>query len=284
MSTMLQKSGRRNLTVGSRTGQNPEVQCMDIDMLAEKVPPKEEKEQIMPGLLTGMTGGIIMHRCAGKSAIGLQMAMAVAKVIGANSGTVLYVPENETLPVIRNTLSWVKANDSPADWNCIRQNLKIAPVDYYPSARMLDRHFPGLKLLVLDRIDLFYSGEDDLENTVSAIGLLHQMAEITGAAMLFTHSENRQNYIPGLIDRFCSARFDLTGMNESEALDHEINPDERRKFVRLANTKSDYTIPDIDRWFKKSYSGMLESVRLERRESPISPIMSISDETGRICS
>ena len=80
---------------------------------------------------------------------------------------------------------------------------------------------------------------------------------------LFIHSENTQNYIPGLINNYCSARFDLVGMNESEAHAYEVHPDERRKYVRLANTKSDYTIPDIDRWFEKNHFGMLHPVQFE---------------------
>ena len=260
MSTALQKSTIRNLTAGGRTKQNSGLQCMDIDMLAKGSPPKE---QVMPGLPEGMTGAIIMHRSAGKSAIGLQLAMAVAKTAGTGSGTVLYVPESETLPVLRNTLSWVKKHHAPEEWNCIRQNLMVAPVDYYPTAKMLRRDFPGLKLLILECIDLFYTGNPNENNITGAIQLLHQMASLTGAAMLFVHSENIQNYVPMLVDRYCSIRFDLVGMNDSEAHAYGIHPDERRKYVRLANTKSDYTIPAMDTWYKKNYFGMLHPVEFE---------------------
>ena len=261
MSSMLQKYKRPDLPVKIETGHNSELQCMDIDMLAEGSPPGDQ--EVLPGLPAGMTGGIIMHRCAGKSAIGLQMAMVAAGSTGPNSGTVLYIPASEALPVLRKTLSWVKTNYSSADWNSIKQNIRIAPTDYYPSAKMLGRHFPGLKLLILDCIDLFYNGEPNVENVIDAIQLLHQMANITGAAMLFVHSENRQNYIPELVNKYCSVRFDLVGMNESEALAYQINSDERRKYVRLANTKSDYTIPAIDRWFKKNYFGILHPIKFE---------------------
>ncbi len=69
-----------------------------------------------------------------------------------------------------------------------------------------------------------------------------------------------------LVDNVRGGQFNLSGMTETEARAHGIDPGERRQFVRLVQAKANFGAPIPDMWFRRADGGILLPAGIERMD------------------
>jgi RecA-family ATPase len=135
---------------------------------------------------------------------------------------------------------------------------------------------PDLKLIVLDPLSRFRGGEENDSKLATAfVVTLEHIVQETGATVLTAHHTNKGSQgndgsMAHGAARGSSALTDgvrwqanLATMTTKEAKDYGIEPNERRRYVRLEVPKNNYAPPIEGMWLQRQHGGYLLAVDLE---------------------
>lgn len=239
---------------------------------------------VLPGMMAGTVGALVAHGGAGKSWVALEIAYAIAggpDLIGldiAKTGRVLYLPAEDPKEAIAHRLWATVDHLTPPMKDRLRANLEIVtlmgkPVDLLDPdwADAIERLSKGRRLVIIDTLRRFHSGDENSGGEMTRLlGLLEGICARTGASILFLHHTSKgaaQNGGGGeqqasrgssvLVDNIRGGQINLVGMSEPEARKHGIEVEERKRFVRLVQAKSNFGPPMPDTWLERVEGGLL---------------------------
>lgn len=126
------------------------------------------------------------------------------------------------------------------------------------------------RLIMFDPLRQFHTmDENDSGEMTDLLKLMHGIAFRSKAAILFAHHTNKNSSFQGAGDAQQAARGssaitdnirwqgNMVLMSEDEAKKYNIADDDRRSYVRLVLSKSNYTQSQGDLWFKRGAGGIL---------------------------
>lgn len=126
------------------------------------------------------------------------------------------------------------------------------------------------RLIMFDPLRQFHTmDENDSGEMTDLLKLMHGIAFRSKAAILFAHHTNKNSSFQGAGDAQQAARGssaitdnirwqgNMVLMSEEEATKYNILEDDRKGYVRLVLSKSNYTQARGDLWFKRGAGGIL---------------------------
>lgn len=258
------------------------------DAFAVQPPPLDF---VLPGMISGTVGALVAQGGAGKSWIALELAIAVAggpdllEIGIERHGRVLYLPaEDPRLAVSHRLYSARDAVDGAAVEH-LAENLEIVPlmghgVDLMTEAwaEAVERLAEGARLVILDTLRRFHSADENSAGEMARLlGVLEGICERTGASVLFLHHTAKGAALNGagdvqqasrgssvLVDNVRGGQLNLSGMSEADARAYDVDPADRRSFIRLVQAKANFGPPMPDRWFRRVDGGLLVPADIQR--------------------
>jgi len=249
---------------------------------------------VLPGMISGTVGALVAQGGAGKSWIALELAMAVAGgpdllEIGIEQhGRVLYLPAEDPPLAVSHRLYSARHEVNPEAVDTLAGNLEIVPL----MGRAVDLMVPewveaikrmaeGKRLVIIDTLRRFHSAdENNAGDMARLLGILERICTQTGTSVLFLHHTAKGAALNGsgdtqqasrgssvLVDNVRGGQFNLSGMSESEAREHGIDPANRREFIRLVQAKANFGPSLSDYWLRRVEGGLLVPARIERLDN-----------------
>lgn len=136
------------------------------------------------------------------------------------------------------------------------------------------------RLIMLDPLRQFHTmDENDSGEMTDLLKLMHGVAFRSKAAIVFAHHTNKTSTFQGAGDAQGAARGssaitdnirwqgNMVLLSEEEAKKYDISEDDRRSYVRLVLSKSNYTQAKGDLWFQRGAGGILFPVTLVEKNT-----------------
>jgi len=270
-----------------------------IDVLAafEHEPPV--LDFIWPGFLAGTVGALVAPGATGKSFWALEAAMSIAcSVVGgdllglapSHSGSVLYLAGEDPAPALVRRIHFIGKHLDSGARAAIAEGLTLEPImgkgfDVMNARQFeaLTEHGQGHRLIVFDTLSRIHRMDENSNSDMSnLLSRLEQLAERTGASVLFLHHVSKGSARDGLADqqqaaRGASALIDnarwcgyVAKMADDEAKrlsdrPHDrlpIGQERRGYFVRFGVSKQNYDTTPVERWYQRQEGGVLLPVQL----------------------
>lgn len=265
-----------------------------IDIEAAFTQPQKVLDFVLPGLLSGTVGSIVGVGGTGKSYLSIEMALAVASgydltgvfPVGNTRGRAVYLNAEDPTPVIFNRLNamakWLDRDIRELAY----QNLTVlsltgrgiallnANVDRTGWVEPILNIAKGARLLIFDTARRFQlANENDSGAMALFMGIFEEIALKTGCTIVFCHHCAKGSALNGNGDNQAASRgssvlvdnarwqVNVVGMSEKEAKDIEIKSD-RKKYIRIANSKANYNEQFEDIWLEKTEGGVLRKANL----------------------
>jgi len=278
-----------------------------ISFLAARDRPVPEIDFCLPNLLAGTVGIVAAPAGIGKTSLLMQMGAAVAAGIPVaadllsapeQTGRVVFLATEDPYPIlmrrahhfVRSLATQGYGEDTVAslERNFEFYSLKgAAPIllsDTTLSTNAMDQieaFARDARLLILDPIRRFHHcDERDFGRMSLLFSVLTTIASNTGCTILFAHHVDQPVAGIGLGElegaqgssAFINATrwvVNMNGMSLEEAARYGVPPENRREFVRVSFTKSNYGPALAARWLKRSerFEGIFERCDLILRDA-----------------
>lgn len=265
-----------------------QMQPVDVMGAFQNMPPP--LDLVLPGMIAGTVGSIVAQGGAGKSWMALETAIAVAGgpdilELGIPAfGRVTYLPAEDPRIAVEHRLHALAPHISEEERRTVAERLTIWPlmglqVDVMSKgwAAALERVATGSRLMVLDTLRRFHGEDENASGPMARLlSTLEGICERTGASILFLHHTAKGAALNGgsgeqqasrgssvLVDNIRGGQWNLSGMSEAEARKLDIEPGERRRYVKLIQAKSNFGPPIADRWLERGAGGMLLPAHFE---------------------
>jgi RecA-family ATPase len=282
-----------------------------VSFLAARDGAAPEIDFCLTNLLAGTVGVVAAPAGIGKTSLLMQMGAAVAAGIPVagdllpapeKAGSVTFLAMEDPHPILMRRAhhlvrSLAAQGHGDETVERLERNLHIyslkgpAPIllnDATLSTSALDRieaFARDARLLILDPIRRFHHCDEQNYGRMALLfGVLSTMAATTGCTIVFAHHVDQPKIQADLGEpegaRGSSAFINSTrwvvnmnGMSLEEAVRYGVAPAQRRDYVRVGFTKSNYGPPLAARWLKRSqtFEGILEPCNLAVQESVATP-------------
>lgn len=248
---------------------------------------------VLPGMIAGTVGALVAQGGAGKSWVALELAMAVAGgpdllEIGVGAtGPVLYLPAEDPELALRHRLFSAAPQFDETAREQLAETLEIVPlmgqaVDLMTPAwsEAIIRMSEGKRLVVVDTLRRFHSGDENSASDMARLlGVMEAICGATGTSLLFLHHTGKSAALNGgggqqqasrgssvLVDNVRGGQLNLIGMTEGEAKGYDIDPSNRRDYIKLVQAKANFGAPIADRWFRRDDGGLLLPAHIENED------------------
>jgi len=245
---------------------------------------------VFSGLLAGSVGAIVAAGSTGKSflALGILADLATGRnVLGldipeSEKGTVYLTLEDPSV-VLANRIHYLGALYSGHERLKIQQRmivesqmgnlLHLVNQEGYFNQAIIEAMvgaFTGKRLIILDTLRRFHAGnENDSGHMSTLISSFEQIAQRTGAAVLFLHHVNKSASFTGNADAQGASRgsaaltdnircqINLVTMTDDDAVDIGVPLNERKKFVQYVDSKINYKEDAGEKWLVRKTGGVL---------------------------
>lgn len=250
---------------------------------------------IFMGMTEGTVGALVSQGGAGKTYVGLEIAVAVAggpnllELKIGRHGPVSFFAAEDTLETLNYRMHHILSGISDKEAVQLSKNLKISSLSgslpdlFEPSfAKWLLDQARGRKLIVLDTLRRFHTKDENSGgDMVQLLGILESICHKTGCSILFVHHTGKaaalndqgsmQQASRGssvLVDNIRGGQINLVGMSPAEAKKFAVSDDMRGHYVKFCSAKQNYAAPEPDRWLGRhaAQGGILLPVQLVERE------------------
>lgn len=245
---------------------------------------------VLPGMISGTVGSVVAQGGAGKSWLALEIAVAVAGGpdlldLGIPAfGQVVYLPAEDPRLAVQHRLHALAPHIDTDERRAVADALTIWPlmgrqVDMMTPgwAEALELVADGARLVVLDTLRRFHGEDENASGPMARLlGIMEAICDRTGASILFLHHTAKGAALNGgageqqasrgssvLVDNIRGGQWNLAGMTEAEARKRQIDARDRRRFVRLVQSKSNFGPPVADRWLERGPGGILTPAEIE---------------------
>ena len=279
-------------------------------------PPK--LDFVLPGLLAGTVGSIISPGGVGKSWFALEAVIAVATgqditcgMLSSKSqltGRVLYLPAEDMHAIIQGRLYWLgkylDSNEHKAACDSITIIPLVGTIPYIHTssrdkgdlddaeswAAELRTLAEGMRLVIIDTARRFHGCD---ENDGAAMTRLLQIMEViaveTGATFIFLHHTNKASLTEngdsqgaargsGVLTDNGRWQLNLVLMSKKEAKHFKVKESNRRNYVRVVQSKVNYSSMQDDVWLERSKYGVLIPAELTKKISNTKTIVRELDD------
>jgi len=249
-------------------------------------------DYVLPNMVAGTVGALVSPGGAGKSMLGLQLAMQIAggpDILNFGElprGLVIYLPAEDPPITICHRLYALGAELTAQQQRTVADSLLIEPLigrnpnimrsDWYEG---LKRAAEGRRLMILDTLRRFHTEEENASGPMAqVIGRMEAIAASTGCAIVFLHhaskgvaslgSGDQQQASRGssvLVDNIRWQSY-LAGMTQAEAELLGVDESQRGYFVRYGVSKANYGAPFSDCWFRRHEGGVLKPAVLGQQK------------------
>lgn len=244
---------------------------------------------VLPGMIAGTVGSIVAQGGAGKSWLALQIAVAVAggpdiAGIGIPShGRVAYLPAEDPRSALAHRFHALGEHLDADARRVVSEHLTVLPLMGHQINLMdkewadaLERVCDSSRLAVVDTLRRFHVEDENASGPMAQLlGVMEGICERTGASILFLHHTAKGATLNGagaeqqaargssvLVDNIRGGQWNLLGMSEAEAEKRKI--EDRKRFVRLVQSKANFGPAIPDRWLERGPGGVLQpSLALE---------------------
>jgi hypothetical protein len=249
----------------------------------------KELDFVFSGLLAGTVGAIVAAGSTGKSylALGILADLATGRdILGLDiqesDKSTVYLTLEDPADILANRIHYLGGLYGGADRLKIQQRmivesqmgrlLHLVDQDGYYSQAIIDcmvNAFTGKRLVILDTLRRFHAGnENDSGHMSTLISCFEQIAQRTGAAVLFLHHVNKSASFNGADAQGASrgsaaltdnirCQINLVTMSEDDAKDIGVPLDERKKFVQYVDSKINYKEDLGAKWLARKSGGVL---------------------------
>lgn len=134
---------------------------------------------------------------------------------------------------------------------------------------------PNLKLVIIDPASRFRGGNENFaQDTTRFVEAIERIVQQTGATVLVIHHANKGSFNAGEASQSASRgssaltdgvrlQMNLSGFDEKTARKHLIPAEQRKKYLTLAVTKSNYSPPIDDVILQRGEGGYLSAATLK---------------------
>lgn len=241
-------------------------------------------EQILPGLIRGAVGALFSPGGTGKTTLALQIAVHRATgrdFLGfgpCKPGQVLVFAAEDPAAILGMRIHDIAARLTDDERELLVENLRVVPVssqmprnllDDGATARAMREAAEGCDLVIIDTISRFHGGDENArEDAAAVMRRLEYIAE-SGCAVIFLGHVSKAAAMTGQGDMQQAAKGSavwvdearwvafLSTCSDSEAKEHGIAADDRRRYVRHGLSKANYTEPRPDIWLRREAGGVL---------------------------
>jgi RecA-family ATPase len=257
---------------------------------SQKPPPLDF---VLPGMLAGTVGAMVAQGGAGKSWVALELAMAVAggpdllEIGVEHTGQVLYLPAEDPELALRHRLYDAAPHFDDAARERLDDALDVRllmghQVDLMQPkwAQAITEMAEGKRLVVVDTLRRFHAGDENSASDMARLlGVMEAICGATGASLLFLHHTGKSAALNGgggqqqasrgssvLVDNVRGGQLNLIGMTEADAKSFDVDPGDRRNYVKLVQAKANFGAPISDRWFRRDGGGLLLPVDFKEKQ------------------
>lgn len=266
-----------------------------------------ELDFVFPGLLQGGTGMIAAPGGTGKSYLLLAMAASVAMGVPflptwpVNKPQRVIVLLAEDPPeLVHNRLHYLGKLYDAEKRALLEKNLEVRSLvgciptlladDFGVTSRTalanaISDEAKGARLLVLDPIRRFHTGdENDSSLATVLIQTLERIALEAKCAIIFSHHTSKGASLSGQGDAQQAARgssaftdgvrwqANMIGMSEDDTNKCGLPQENRKKYVRMALSKANYTEGTSDVWFERMEGGVLQPCTFPEWGTDFNPV------------
>lgn len=246
---------------------------------------------VLPGLLAGTVGALVATGGTSKSAWAMQAAVKVAggpdllglekidKEWSRSTGRVIYVAAEDPGLILWHRFRGLSSLMSPAERETLEGQLEVLPclglgldVGSESWKQWLYSVADGARLVVIDTLRRIHQLDENESGAMSQlVGLLESICYKTGATILYVHHTNKAGATTGeavatrgssVLTDNARLQLNLVTMQPEEAKALDVDPENRRQFVRLIYSKTNYCAPYPDRWYRRGNLGRLEPAHL----------------------
>jgi len=247
---------------------------------------------LFSGFLHGTIGAIVSPGGSGKSMYALQLATQLAGgetianplyLSSQSPKRVSYLPAEDPEVILHHRLFSVGNWYEDYEKATIAQNLQVFPVvglqpnlfnaQWYDFLRKVAY---GSDLMILDTLRRWHDkDENDAGAMAQLLAMLEAIAKEFNCSIIFLHHTSKATALNGaggeqqasrgssvLVDNI-RWQLNLTKMNSAEAKKYSIDERQRGFFVKANVAKSNYGMPDCDKWYKRLDGGVLKAMDLE---------------------
>lgn len=225
-----------------------------------------ERVFVIPGLLTGTVGALVGESGVGKTFLALEIGMAVAcgpdllriRMPNHGTGKVVYFGKEDPIPELQQRIKSLEAVEGrlPSNFEVFSLfgiNVNLMREDHL---RVLSSRSRGARLVIFDTLSKFHNAdENDNSQMAQVLGRFDQIANDTGAAVLFVHHVgHHQNRTGGPIKkRIGRGASAITDNSRWTAFLENANGGK----IRFGLSKANYSTKANDLFFQKSETGVL---------------------------
>lgn len=251
---------------------------------------------VLPGMLAGTVGAMVAQGGAGKSWVALELAMAVAggpdllEIGVEQTGPVLYLPAEDPELALRHRLFAAGPHFNEMAQERLDDTLEVVPLMGHAVDLMEPKWIQaitelaeGKRLVVVDTLRRFHAGDENSASDMARLlGVMEAICGATGASLLFLHHTGKSAALNGgggqqqasrgssvLVDNVRGGQLNLIGMTEADAKGFEVDPSDRRNYVKLVQAKANFGAPISDRWFRRDDGGLLLPVDFKAAEQEV---------------
>lgn len=279
------------MTENDHTKIDRRVKPVDVLEAFNNLPPTPDF--ILPGMISGTVGSIVAQGGAGKSWAALEIGIGVAGgpdllEIGIPAhGPVVYLPAEDPELAIRHRLHAIGPHIDEEARRTVAQALTIWPmiglqVDVMAQAwaDAIERVADGSRLVILDTLRRFHIEDENLSGPMAQLlGVLEGICDRTSSSILFLHHTSKGAALNGaageqqasrgssvLVDNIRGGLWNLIGMSEKEAEGFNLGGDDRRRFIRLTQSKANFGQLAEDKWLERGDGGILLPADIEEAD------------------
>lgn len=273
-----------------------------VDILSAFNNEPQPLDYVLPSFLLGTVGALVAPGASGKSFFSLQATMGIAcgvaggDLLGLNpkAGQVVYINAEDPEIILQRRLHAIGGRLNKEARESIAKNLFIEPmvgkrlniIDDEQRKRIIN-YCVGARLIVFDTLSRIHQlDEGSNTNGSIIIGCLEEIANETGASVLFLHHVNKASALGGMADlqqaargasslidnaRWCGYVAKMTKEEAKMLSDRKfdkkhIDEDFRGNFIRFGVSKDNYGSPVVEKWLKFHEGGVLLPVNLFKAE------------------
>lgn len=241
-------------------------------------------EQILPGLIRGAVGALFSPGGVGKTTLALQISAYRATgrdFLGfgpCTPGRVVVFAAEDPPAILGMRIHDIAARLADDERRLLVENLRVVPVscqmlrdllDGGETARAMREAAEGRDLVVIDIISRFHYGDENAREDAAAVMRRLECIAEAGCAVIFLGHVSKAAAMNGQGDMQQAAKGSavwvdearwvafLSTCSDSEAKEHGIAPDDRRRYVRHGLSKANYTEPRPDIWLRREAGGVL---------------------------
>lgn len=249
---------------------------------------------VLPGFLAGTVGVIAAAGSTGKSFAAVEMGMSVCSADADKSllnlgvehhGRVIIFNAEDPEVIIHQRLHSIGGYLSPAAREEVAEKMIIEPL-VGRQTNILDpkwqeavlRVAEGSRLVVFDTLTRWHQVDENSNGDMATVlGVFEMICRETGAAVLFLHHvsksmgrdgrQDEQQATRGAAAITDNARWQgwMQTMSKSEAETLGVDPDNRKRYVRIGGNKENYGQAATERWLERKEGGVLMPVELTQQ-------------------